>query len=307
MRHEFSAAVKDKLAKRVGLHCSNPACRQPTSGPTLEVNGVINVGVAAHITAAAVGGPRYDATLSLAERKSIRNGIWLCQKCAKQIDSDPIRYSSKILELWRNLAEQVALVELEKLSGAVATFGSSAGEVRAATPRPWVAIDYYSGFDDDEEDFWEKLRIVNRGETAAVSIVVPMIRLAGRSVRLLDTLPTTLGPGESIYAELSGLSATLDRVYRKMPVPAKGPKTLRLPWVIEYRDHDYNRWTTEHAIFTNGCGISLLIIDPNEQQEWTDLSFLGQVRATGARGRASLSQEQLELLKPANPIAPADG
>lgn len=121
MRDEFSAALKEALAKRVGYRCSNPTCRQQTSGPTSDTIGVINVGVAAHITAAAAGGPRYDATLSVEARRSADNGIWLCQKCAKLIDSDCVRYSSEILRTWRKLAEQVALAELESRSGTVST------------------------------------------------------------------------------------------------------------------------------------------------------------------------------------------
>ncbi len=125
MRDDFSMAVKEALAKRVGHRCSNPACRQPTSGPAVETTGTINVGVAAHITAAAEGGPRYAQALSAEARRSIENGIWLCQKCAKLIDSDTGRYSSEILRTWRLLAEQVALAELEIRPGTVAASSDS--------------------------------------------------------------------------------------------------------------------------------------------------------------------------------------
>jgi hypothetical protein len=280
MRDEFSAAVKETLARRVGHRCSNPACRQLTSGPTSDAGGVINVGVAAHITAAATGGPRYDAALSVSARKSSDNGIWLCQKCAKLVDSDLFRYSSEILRLWRQLAEQVALAELESRPGAVAPLGFAAGEQLAATPRPWVTIDGYSAglFEDEEtgeEDLRERVRIVNRGEAPAVSIVIPKIRFARRSARLQSPLPT-LGPGEAIDAEISSLRTTLDRVYRKMPDPPKGPKTLRFPWIIEYRGLDHNRWTTEHEIFFDGWNIRISIVHPSEPQQWTNLSFLEQ-------------------------------
>jgi hypothetical protein len=71
------------------------------------------VGVAAHITAASPGGPRYDASLSSADRQSAANGIWLCQKCAKLVDNDPERYTVSVLRLWKEQAEADALAVVE--------------------------------------------------------------------------------------------------------------------------------------------------------------------------------------------------
>ena len=80
MRDDFSAKVKGLLAKRVGYVCSNPNCRKQTSGPQKDSNKTINIGVAAHITAASSKGPRFDKSLTNEQRKSESNGIWLCQK-----------------------------------------------------------------------------------------------------------------------------------------------------------------------------------------------------------------------------------
>ena len=56
-RDEFDTKVKEALAKRVGVKCSNPDCRKPTSGPSDESNlKHTNIGVASHICAAAPGG-----------------------------------------------------------------------------------------------------------------------------------------------------------------------------------------------------------------------------------------------------------
>lgn len=283
MRDEFSAALKDALAKRVGYRCSNPACRQQTSGPTSDTTGVINVGVAAHITAAAAGGPRHDANLSVEARKSADNGIWLCQKCAKLIDSDCVRYSSEILRTWRKLAEQVALAELESRSAAVLTLGGAIGAEARNPPRPWVLIDRYFSetVELEEDDQWcllEKIHIVNRGNATAVNIVIPEIRFAGRWARVLMPL-TTLGPGESIDVEISCLKQTLDRVQAKaresgLQVRRDGPWYLCLRLVVEYRDLGNNRWTTEHTLLYNVFGIRFAIIQSNEPQEWIDLSTL---------------------------------
>ncbi|KAA0930582.1 tetratricopeptide repeat protein [Streptomyces apricus] len=69
--------------------------------------------MAAHITAASPGGPRYDAALTPAERSAQSNGIWLCQNCGKLIDSDVARYSEETLRQWKGEAEQRALKMLQ--------------------------------------------------------------------------------------------------------------------------------------------------------------------------------------------------
>lgn len=112
-RDDFSQTTVNLLAKRVASRCSNPACRCITTGPHTNPNKALNVGVAAHISAAAPGGPRYDALLTPADRRAVTNGIWLCQKCAKLIDSDQTRYPKELLLVWRDKAEEAALVELQ--------------------------------------------------------------------------------------------------------------------------------------------------------------------------------------------------
>ena len=102
------------------MKCSNPNCRRATSGPQDDPNKALNIGVAAHITAAAKGGPRYDARLSAEERASQANGIWLCQTCAKLIDNDPRRYNADLLLQWRRLSEEAALLDLETRASDVA-------------------------------------------------------------------------------------------------------------------------------------------------------------------------------------------
>ncbi len=107
-RDEFSKKVILELERRVNGHCSNPDRPVPTSGPTGTHAGAINIGVAAHICAASPGGPRYDPGMTPEERAGIENGIWLCQSCAKMIDSDPATYTVSSLKRWRRVAEQRA-------------------------------------------------------------------------------------------------------------------------------------------------------------------------------------------------------
>ena len=112
-RDGFPKPVIGTLANRVGVRCSNPGCRKSTAGPREDNTKSVNIGVAAHITAAADGGPRYNASLSVEERGSIENGIWLCQNCAKLIDNDPNRYTTEVLQSWKARAEEAAREELE--------------------------------------------------------------------------------------------------------------------------------------------------------------------------------------------------
>jgi hypothetical protein len=76
-----------------------------TVGAAPDHDGVINVGVAAHITAASPGGPRFDGTISAEVRADQANGIWLCQTHAKLIDSDSGYYTVEILRNWKRAAE----------------------------------------------------------------------------------------------------------------------------------------------------------------------------------------------------------
>jgi hypothetical protein len=115
-RDEFRKSDADILAKRVGGRCSNPGCRKSTTGPKDDPSRAVNIGVAAHITAAALGGPRFDPSLSSDERKSVENGVWLCQNCAKLVDNDPSRYTVATLRSWKNRAEENARLELEGTS-----------------------------------------------------------------------------------------------------------------------------------------------------------------------------------------------
>jgi hypothetical protein len=108
MRDDFTEEVKRTLAARVGNRCSNPTCRALTSGPQDDPAKALNVGVAAHITAAAQGGPRYDTLLSSEERCHADNGIWLCQTCAKLVDNDTSQFPSNVLRAWKTIAENDA-------------------------------------------------------------------------------------------------------------------------------------------------------------------------------------------------------
>jgi hypothetical protein len=114
LRDDFSEETKRILAVRVCYVCSNPKCRKPTAGPQQDSIKAINIGVAAHITAASPDGPRYDVKLTPEQRRHPDNGIWACQSCGKLIDNDRERYTVETLLQWKKDAEARALERLER-------------------------------------------------------------------------------------------------------------------------------------------------------------------------------------------------
>ncbi len=124
MRNDFTLKTKKILANRVANRCSNPSCRRITCGPQ-KSEGAINIGVAAHITAASSTGPRFEMSITDAERKSIDNGIWLCQSCAKLIDNDIEVYTVEKLRHWKMLAEAITSQELSSSFGIINDFGKA--------------------------------------------------------------------------------------------------------------------------------------------------------------------------------------
>jgi hypothetical protein len=115
-RDDFTQKTKEILKDRAGNKCSFPTCRAPTSGASNESEASVDrTGMACHIFAAAPGrgARRYDAKMTSDERKSIRNGIWMCYKHGKQIDNDESRFTVEILQKWKEVAERRAQIENE--------------------------------------------------------------------------------------------------------------------------------------------------------------------------------------------------
>src|SRR5260221_5831218 len=110
-RDDFTEAVKKDLAGGVGFGFSKPDCHAQPSGPSgSRVSGASNVGVAAHIAAAAEGGPRHDPMQPPEERSSRENGLWLCATHGEGIDNEE-RYTVALLVGWRESAEALARAE----------------------------------------------------------------------------------------------------------------------------------------------------------------------------------------------------
>lgn len=99
-RDNFSAPVRNALALRAAYKCS--ICNQATVGPSDEApTATSNIGTAAHICAAAAGGPRYDSKMTSDQRASVDNGIWLCANHGRLVDTDVITYTVEVLQQYK--------------------------------------------------------------------------------------------------------------------------------------------------------------------------------------------------------------
>lgn len=105
-RDDFLEKTKRLIAKRAGWLCSDRLCRRHTVGSTSDGKGVINVGTAAHICAAAPDGPRYDINQTPEQRRSADNGIWLCRNHGTAVDAKDSKFTVELLREWKAKAEK---------------------------------------------------------------------------------------------------------------------------------------------------------------------------------------------------------
>ena len=113
-RDDFLDSVKIQLAGRAGWICSFPDCGQSTTGPSRDSEEkMIKNGIAAHISAAAKGGPRYDESMTPEQRCHINNGIWMCPTHGSLIDKEKTAYTIEQIRAWKKNAEASAARQLE--------------------------------------------------------------------------------------------------------------------------------------------------------------------------------------------------
>jgi hypothetical protein len=105
-RDNFTEATRKRLERQARGHCSNPACRRLTSAAASDGQSEIRIGEAAHICAAAPGGRRYKEIMASNERRSADNGIWLCEVCARAIDSKDPTFTEELLHEWKRKTDE---------------------------------------------------------------------------------------------------------------------------------------------------------------------------------------------------------
>jgi hypothetical protein len=134
-RDEFKASTKSRLAGRAQFSCSFEGCSEITIGPASGHQGVINTGEAAHITAAAPDGPRFDPGLTPEQRRSADNGIWMCRRHAWIIDHDKQTYTVDVLRRWKAEREaQSASALVYPMSAAMRAAAEAMGKAQASPP-----------------------------------------------------------------------------------------------------------------------------------------------------------------------------
>lgn len=156
-RDDFSKRTRTALAARAGMLCSNPSCRRGTckADPENE-NNWIDLGIAAHITAASPNGPRYDESLTGDQRRSSCNGLWLCHHCAKEVDSASSTYTIETLAQWKNQAEACTARDAATSQDEIARL---IGDIEIARGEIFQYIDQVQRTDptfSDPQDDWGK-------------------------------------------------------------------------------------------------------------------------------------------------------
>lgn len=106
-RDNFTSATKSALARNVHFRCVYQGCPNVTHASTPH-GGNVNVGQAAHVSAAAAGGPRFDEELTPEQRRAYENGAWLCALHAKLVDDDPKTFPRETIQLWQRKMEASA-------------------------------------------------------------------------------------------------------------------------------------------------------------------------------------------------------
>ena len=101
-----------KLFARCRNRCAFPEC----SAPIVEDNGTIT-GIICHIRARSRGGPRFDAKQTAEQRHAFENLIVMCSRHSKVIDSEPLRYTAKMLGGFKAAHEQPGEIELSQADG----------------------------------------------------------------------------------------------------------------------------------------------------------------------------------------------
>ena len=214
-RDNFRDQTRLQIAKQAGWHCSYPGCRWLTVGSNSEGDGEISIGVAAHICAAAPGGPRYDHDMSSEERKSASNGIWLCETHARLIDSKDPMFTVELLHEWKRRASAWSWRR-------VANFDS---EVEGPAPNP------------GEEELYELLRVAaandlevfRRADTWAANAISRMFRVEGLDERVgtsgvaaalatLDDLVVVAEPGMGKTTAVFQLAETVSENGHGSPI-----------------------------------------------------------------------------------------
>lgn len=191
-RDNFTARTKIQIAKRAGWTCSYPGCGRATVGANSSGDGEINLGVAAHICAAAPGGPRYDPEMDAVARSGVDNGLWLCQQHSVLIDAKEPAFTVERLRQWRDEAWATSWRRLVDLPDGDPSSGTSAqpsGLAKRFRDAAAVDLDAFR-----RSPKWPATTIALTLEVEGLDRLVTTTTLAGALVEL-DDLVLVAEPG----------------------------------------------------------------------------------------------------------------
>jgi hypothetical protein len=217
-RDNFTARTKIQIAKRAGWTCSYPGCGRATVGANSSGDGEINLGVAAHICAAAPGGPRYDPEMDADARSAVDNGVWLCQQHSVLVDARDPAFTVERLRQWRDAAWEASWRRL--VDSPVGDPGS-----RASAPAAGLAKRFRDAAGVDLDAFrrspkWPATTIALTLEVEGLDRPVTTTALAGALVGLDDlVLVAEPGLGKTTTIFQIAEAALRDRLAIPMIVP----------------------------------------------------------------------------------------
>ena len=290
-RDDFNKSARTSIGKQAGWHCSYPGCRRPTEGSNSEGDGEISIGVAAHICAAAPGGPRYNREMSSETRKSASNGIWPCQTHAKLIDSKDPMFTVALLHEWKQSASAWSWHNVDQFESEITGAAPNLGKEELYKPLRVAAAN--------------DLDVFRRSNAWAANVISRTFRVDGLDERVgttgvaaalakLDDLIVIAEPGMGKTTAVFQLAETISKNGYGSPiiVPLGDwsasdlsllESILRRATLREVSEDDFRR-VAEHP------GVVLLL------DGWNELDGEARRRATAELRRLKMELPNLSLL-----------
>lgn len=124
-----------------GCECANPNC----SYKLLSTDYNTIFGEICHIEAAETNGPRFNPAQTDDERRSFDNLILLCERCHKEVDNNPSKYTVELLKKWKKEHQEKVFNSIagkmpnsfQKIVLAIASKGIMDNEPDSAPPLPY--------------------------------------------------------------------------------------------------------------------------------------------------------------------------
>lgn len=290
-RDEFTEKTRQQIGKRAGWLCSDPSCRRPTVGANSDGDGEISVGTAAHICAAAPDGPRYDVRQSSDQRRSAKNGIWMCRVHGTAIDAKDPKFTVQLLHQWKEQAEKESWerVMYPQLSRGPPAQAATPGELSARLQAAAAAdLDVLR-----RSDNWPSTSILLTLEVAGSSDAVTTSALA-TALTTLDDLILVAPPGTGKTTTVFQIAEAVLAHGKASPlVVPLGDWSTDTATILEsvLRRPAFRGITEDHVRAVAAQPEVILLLDG-----WNELDAAARQRLTAQVGRLQAELPKLSLL-----------